>query len=151
MSAIIPIEKSFRIRHRILEALYNNWENSNHDGNLRVGSIRVATETGIHIREIHKYQYLLVASGEITISDNDGQSMMSIQEPGISSFIDKKYLKDGEKALWESIYDKTRIAIPLLALAIAFFTLFSNWRINNRVKVLEYKVKYFDDQPNFKK
>jgi len=81
------VDKSYTIRHRILEVLHNDWEANNHEENRRVGSIKIANETNIPIADIHRYQYLLIEKGEIIISDNDGQSMMSIQPNGISAYV----------------------------------------------------------------
>jgi hypothetical protein len=77
MKNFFSIEKSYKIRHKILEVLYNDWEQNNHEANRRVGSVRIATETALAIADIHRWQYLLIESGEIVISNNDGQSMMT--------------------------------------------------------------------------
>ncbi|WP_461449878.1 hypothetical protein [Mucilaginibacter sp.] len=137
------IDRSYLIRHKILEVLYNNWEAHNHEQDRRVGSITVANITKISISDIHQYQYLLVEKGEIIIADNDGQSMMSIQQAGISAYIDNRYLKEGRKSQWDNINDWARIIIPLLALILSLFNLYTNTNYNSRIKDLEKRVQQF--------
>ena len=135
------IDNSFKVRHRILEILYKDWDDNNHEENRRVGSVKIASDTNIPIADIHRWQYLLVEKGEIVISDNDGQSMMSIQKNGISAYVDKRYLKAGVKERWDKIYDWARILIPLGALILSIVNFISNRNISDRVKNLETKIQ----------
>ena len=68
--------------------------------------------TNIPILKIHELQHILVNNGDIVVLDNDGQSMMSIQQQGITSFIDRKYLKVG---LDLSFYNNTYTKFQILA------------------------------------
>src|ERR1700754_4949517 len=131
------VESSYKIRHKILEILYNDWENHEQEENRRVGSVRIASDTNILIAEIHRWQHLLVEKGEIVVSDNDGQSMMSIQQNGIAAYVEKRYLKTGIKERWDTIYDWARILIPLGALILSIINYVSNRNINEKVKTLE--------------
>lgn len=140
MKSPFLIDNSFKIRHKILEVLYKDWEANNHEYDRRVGSVRIASETNIPIAEIHRWQYLLVEQSEIVISDNDGQSMMSIQQNGISAYVDKRYLKTGVKERWDTIYDWARILIPLAALILSIVNYVSNQNINTKIKELETKI-----------
>lgn len=135
------MDNSYRVRHRILEILYKDWEEHDHEGNRRVGSVRIARDTDIPIADIHRLQHLLVEKGEIIVSDNDGQSMMTIQPNGISAFIDKRYLKSGTKDRWDKIYDWARILIPLGALVLSIINYISNRTINEKVKNIENKIQ----------
>jgi hypothetical protein len=135
------IDNSYKIRHRILEILYKDWEDHNHEENRRVGSVRIASETNIPIADIHRWQHLLVEKGEIIVSDNDGQSMMTIQQNGISAVVDKRYLKAGTKDRWDKIYDWARIIIPLGALILSIINYVSNRGINDKVKTIESKIQ----------
>jgi hypothetical protein len=135
------IDKSYKIRHRILGILYKDWEEHNHEENRRVGSVRIASETNIPIAEIHRWQNLLVEKGEITVSDNDGQFMMSIQQNGKSAYVDKRYLKAGVKERWDKIYDWARIVIPLAALVLSIINYISNRNLNQKVKNSETKIQ----------
>jgi hypothetical protein len=135
------IDKSYKIRHKILEVLHNDWENHNYEENRSVGSIKVATDTNIPIAEIHQCQYLMIERGEITFTNNDGQSMMTIQQAGITAFIAKKYIKEGMKERWDRIYDWARIIIPLAALLLSIFNLSSSIKSDSKIQVLETKVE----------
>lgn len=135
------VESSYKIRHKILEVLYKDWENHDHEENRRVGSVRIASDTNIPIAEIHRWQHLLVEKGEIVVSDNDGQSMMSIQQNGISAYVDKRYLKTGAKDRLDKIYDWARILIPLGALILSIINYASNRSINEKVKNLETTIR----------
>lgn len=131
------IDRSFRIRHKILGVLHDDWSQNGKDYDRRVGSIKVSSITKIHIDEIHKWQHLLVEKGEIVISDNDGQSIISILAAGNNAYIDKRYIKDGKKQKWDSIFDWVRIIIPLGALILSIINFISNNNISGRIKVLE--------------
>ena len=135
------IDRSYRIRHRILEKLYLDWEIHDHEENRRVGSVRIASDTSIPIADIHRWQHLLVEKGEIVVSNNDGQSMMSIQQSGITAYVDKRYLKAGVKERWDRVFDWARILIPLGALILSVINYVSNRNLNNKVKNLELKIE----------
>ncbi len=134
------INKSYRIRHKILEVLYRDWEANGKSLDRLVGSIKIASHTNIPIAEIHQFQYLLVNKGEIIISDNDGQSMISLQSDGITSYIDRKYIKEGRKSRWDGIFDWARILIPLGALILSIINYYSNRIISTQVKDLQNKI-----------
>jgi len=135
------VDKSYKIRHRILEFLHKDWETHNQEEDRRVGSVRIATDTNIPIRDIHNCQYLLVERGEIIITNNDGQSMMTLQQNGITAYVDKKYLKEGKKNRWDAIYDWSRIIIPLLALLLSLYNYFANNSNNSRILKIETKIE----------
>lgn len=135
------VDRSYKIRHKILEVLYKDWENHEHEENRRVGSVRIARETNIPIAEIHRLQHLLIEKGEIVVSDNDGQSMMSIQQNGIGAYVDKRYLKSGTKEKWDTIYDWARILIPLGALVLSIINYVSNKSIAEKVNTLEKNIQ----------
>jgi hypothetical protein len=143
----LRIKRSFRIRHKILEVLYKDWE-SNGKVIRQVGSIKIATDTKFPIAQIHQFQYLLVDKGEITISDNDGQSMISLQNTGITSYIDKKYLKEGRKSKWDGIFDWARILIPLGVLILSIINYVSNRSLNAKVKGMDGQIKELQNKTN---
>lgn len=140
MNHIFRINKSYRVRHKILEVLYKDWEANGKAIGRQVGSIKIANETRFPIAEIHQYQYLLVDKGDIIVSDNDGQSMISLQNNGLTSYIDKKYLKEGRKSKWDGIFDWARIIIPLGALLFSIINFYSNRNLNEKVKDLQNKI-----------
>lgn len=135
------IEKSYKVRHKILEVLYNDWDKNHRDYSRRIGSIKITNETKIPIGDIHSFQYLLVDNGEIVISDNDGQSMMTILEKGVVAFIDNKYIRQGRQAMWDGIFAWARILIPLGALILSIINYVSNQSISNKVKEIEIKIE----------
>lgn len=137
------IKRSFRIRHKILEVLYEDWKNNNKEKDRLVGSIKIANESKIPIGDIHLFQYLLVEKGEIIISDNDGQSMISIQGNGISAYIDKRYIKEGRKSKCDGIFDWARIVIPLGALVLSIINYYTNRILDEKIK----KVQTIINQP----
>jgi len=142
MKTPFSIDKSYRIRHKILEVLYNDWNANNHAENRRVGSIRIATDTGIPIAEIHRLQYLLVEKGEINISENDGQSIMTLQPNGITAYVDKLYIKEGYKQRWDGIYDWARILIPLVALLLSLYNYYySYYKLDTKILKIETKIE----------
>lgn len=137
------IDKSYKIRHRILEFLYRDWEKHDQEEGRSVGSIKIATDTNIPIKEIHNCQYLMVEKGEIIISNNDGQSIMTLQQNGITSYVDKRYIKEGKKERWDAIYDWSRIIIPLLALLLSIYNYFENNSIDARIVKIEKIIEPF--------
>ena len=141
MKNLFTIDKSYKIRHKILEVLYQDWDANNHEENRRVGSIKIATDTEIPIADIHRWQYLLVECGEIVISENDGQSMMTLQPNGITAYVAKKYIKDGFKDRWDGIYDWARILIPLGALLLSLYNFYSNNKIESKIGKIETTIE----------
>jgi hypothetical protein len=135
------IDISYRVRHKILEVLYNDWKNHNRDNTRVVSSITIADTTRIPIGDIHTWQYLLVSESEISVSDNDGQFMMSLQSQGITAYINKKYIQEGRKKKWDNTYDWARILIPLAALILSAYTLFISKSASNKVNELEKRIE----------
>ena len=135
------VDKSFSLRHQILEVLYKDWDNNNHEENRRVGSIKIANDTKIPIADVHVWQHLLVESGEIIVSDNDGQLMITILQKGISAYIDKRYIKRGKQTRWDDIFAWARILIPLGALILSIINYYANKNISNKVKEIENKIE----------
>jgi hypothetical protein len=133
------MDKSYKVRHKILEVLYTDWETHVNEEGRRVGSIRIANETNIPIADIHRFQNLLIEKGEIVISDNDGQSMITILQNGKSAYVDRRYIKEGVKDKWDRIYNWARIIIPSIALILSIFNLFSNRNASSKTNDLERK------------
>jgi hypothetical protein len=139
----LTIDKSYTIRHKILGELHKDWEAHNHEDNRIVGSIKIASETNIPIADVHRFLHLLVEKGDIAVSQNDGQFMMSINQTGISAYVDKRYIKEGSKNKWDGIWDWARIMIPLAALILSLFNFYSNKSLNSKIKELETKIQQF--------
>lgn len=140
MLSLFKIHKSFRIRHKILGVLYEDWNESKKDDQV-VGSIRIADKANVSVSDIHTWQGSLVEKGEITSSDNDGQIMMSIQLAGRNAYIQNKYLKEGRKEKWDNIFDWARILIPLALLILSIVNYISNRSLNSRLNKVEQKLE----------
>jgi hypothetical protein len=134
------IDKSYTTSHRILEYLYNDWNENNQLEQL-IGSIKIAEKTNIPIAEIHKYQHILVNKGEIVVLNNDGQSMMSIQQGGATSYVEKKYIKEGRKLFFDNIFDWARIIIPLGALILSIINYVNNNNNAEKIEKIEIQIK----------
>lgn len=132
--------KSFKIRHKILEVLYKEKTKNKSDEERYVGSIQISLESGISISEIHDWLYPLAEKNEIVYSNNDGQYMLAIQETGISTYVSKKYLRDGIKDRLDFIFDWARIIIPLGALALSNVNYIYNNNLSSKLRNLEEKV-----------
>ena len=137
------IDKSYRIRHKILGVLYNDWKAHNREYNRIVGSIQISNQTNLLPDDIHEWQNLLVNESEIATSDNDGQVMMSIQQKGISAYIDKRYLKEGRENKLDGIWNWARIVIPLGTLILSGYNYYVNKGLNTKIKELEVKIAQF--------
>ena len=136
----LKIKKSFRIKHKILEILYKDWE-ENEQTERMVGSIKIANKANILVGDIHRWQGPLVQKGEITASDTDGQIMMSIQLEGRNAYIEKKYLLEGRKERWDGVWDWARILIPVGALLLSIINFISNRNLSDRIKNIEQKME----------
>ncbi|MDN3673470.1 hypothetical protein QWY99_10435 [Flavobacterium branchiarum] len=134
------MNNKYKYCHRILKFLYDDRRTNNQQEKL-IGSIKIAESTNIPILKIHEVQHILVNKGDIVVIDNDGQSMMSIQQQGMSSYIDKKYLKDSAKEFWDGIFNWVRIIIPLGALILSIMNFISNKAISKRIDKIEIQLK----------
>lgn len=67
--------------------------------------------------------------------------MMSIQQNGITAYVDKRYLKEGRKNKWDNIYDWARILIPLGALVLSIVNYVSNKSLNEKVTSIETQIE----------
>ena len=133
------IDKSYRIRHKILKALFDDW-NINGQVDRIVGSIRIATLANIPIADVHLWQGLLVQAGEVNSSDTDGQIMMSIQLGGRNACIQNKYLIEGRKEKWDGAWNWARIIIPLGTLILTIVNFISNRNLNERTNKLQQQI-----------
>ena len=134
------IDKSFKIRHKILEVLYQDAD-EHEQADRMIGSIKIAKKANIPITDVHTWQSFLVQEGEIASSDNDGQFMMSILLAGKNAYVGEKYIKAGIKERWDGIYDWARIVIPIAALVISIITIILNNSLSNRVNKIEQTLK----------
>lgn len=138
------MNNKFKYCHKILKYLYDDRRANNQQERL-VGSIRIAEDTNIPILKIHEMQHILVNNGDIVILDNDGQSMMSIQQQGITSYIDKKYLKDGNKEFWDGIFNWARILIPFGVLILSIVNYVNNSSLSKRIENIENEKKIINN------
>lgn len=134
------MNRKYKHCHEILKFLYEDRRVNNQQERL-VGSIRIAEYTNIPILRIHELQHILVNNGDIVVVDNDGQSMMSIQQQGITSYVDKKYPKEGTKEFFDGIFNWARILIPLGALILSIVNYMNNNSLNERIENIQSNFK----------
>ena len=137
----------YKYYHKILAFLYTEWKNNNEEEKL-IGSIKIAENTKIPIGTIHELQYVLVNNGDISIVNNDGQYMMLIQQNGISSYVDKKYLKEGRKEFWDGMFSWARIIIPAGALILSIVNYVNNNSISKKIELIESQLKNINKLKN---
>ena len=140
MRNLFKVKKLYIIKHKILEVLYKDWETTRKEGR-KVGSIRIANETEIPIAEINRWHQPLIGEDEISTSDNAGQYMMTIGSVGRVSYIEEKYLKLGRKEMWEDIWDRARIILPLISILISIYLIVVNSELKTRIQKLEIKTQ----------
>lgn len=134
------MKSNYKYCHQILKFLYDDRRSNNQDERL-IGSIRISESTKIPILKIHEVQHILVSRGDIVVLDNDGQSMMSIQQQGMTSYVDQKYLKDRNKEFWDGIFNWARILIPLGALILSIINYQKNNSLDKRILEMENKTE----------
>lgn len=131
------IDKSFLYRHKLIRALYEDWEKNKTEEIRIMGSVQLSIKTNIPIQEVHICLYSMADKNEVTIANNDGQYKVSIQQPGISTATLHKYLKDGVKEKLDSVFDWARIILPLGALVLSIVNYYSNGDIKKRLLIIE--------------
>jgi hypothetical protein len=142
MLNLFRIDKRYKIKHQILQVLYEDWATTRVEGR-KIGSIRISNITKIHTDDINLWHQPLISQEEITTSDNEGQFMMTITPQGRSSYIEEKYLKEGKKELWENIWDRARIIIPIISIGISAYVIIVNSNLKDRIKTLETQIRQY--------
>lgn len=137
------IHESYIIRHKILEALYNN-DNSHGGQHQRIGSIDIATMTNIPIDKIHFYHQLLKEAEEIDCCEDDGQHWMELTNFGDYAFVKAKYMKEGRNEMWDYFYYPTRVILPIFTFGLAVVAFYINYTAykdlkESRKNQIEYK------------
>jgi hypothetical protein len=136
----LRISNEFRIKQKILEILYEDWQETGIEGR-QVGSIKIAEVTNIPIAQINRWHQSLIAADEITTVNNDGHFMMTITPKGRASYVDQNYLRKGRNEYWDGIWNWARMAIPMGALILSLITFLKNRELTNRVKDLEIQIQ----------
>ncbi len=138
------MKKNYKVRHAILEALF---ENSKHEKNpqapKKMTNIEISKKTGIAIEKIDLYHEMLHEEEEIICTFNETHltHSMIITSKGRQSFIDRKFLTQGSKQMYDSIYDPLKIALPVLAILISLFSLYRNNSSSHKVENIELSLK----------
>ncbi|MBK7882139.1 MAG: hypothetical protein IPJ83_16525 [Saprospiraceae bacterium] len=135
------VEESFKIRHKLLEYLFNEQEKlSKTDFNKRFGSIDLHTKLNIPIEKIHRYHEILKKDDEIDCCETDGQHKMFIKEKGRYAYLEKKYLKQGWFELWEHWFQPLKVIVPFIAVSVSVFAIIYNKKQSNKVEALGKKI-----------
>ena len=65
---------------------------------------------------------------------------MSIQNKGITAYVQRRYIKEGKKEIGEQIWNIARILLPLGALILSILTAINNKTLSDRIKTIEDKI-----------
>lgn len=141
------VDESFTIRHKVLETLFNDQEESG-ECEKRVGSIDICKKTKCPIDKVHRYHEILKKEKEIDCCEENGQHRMFILEAGRYAYLENKYKKLGWFDLWEYWFQPLKVIIPFFALVASAIAIIFNLsqsskveRLNNRIDQLEKNIK----------
>lgn len=135
------VEESFRVRHKLLEHLFNEQEKlSSSDCNKRFGSIDIHTKCKIPIEKIHRYHEILKKDDEIDCCETDGQHKMFIKEKGRYAYLENKYLKQGWFDLWEYWFQPLKVIVPFIALIVSVYAIIYNIKQSNKIEQLNKRI-----------
>lgn len=144
------MKESFTIRHKILEALFNSaaQERNPQIPKIRLSAGDISTQTNVPIDKINIYHELLHEEEEIncTFCEPHDSHEMLITSKGRQSYIDSKYLKEGKKQFWDSIYDPLKIILPIFSVGIAALALYQNSSSSNKIEKVETQLIQFKTQ-----
>lgn len=145
------VDESFKIRHQILEYLFNEQGKlSGDDCEKRFGSIDIHTKTNIPIDKIHIYHEILKKDSEIDCSENGGQHMMFIKEKGRYAFLENKYLKQGWFELWEYWFQPLKVIVPFIALIVSIAAIAYNMKQSNKIELINKRIDQIESRTSTK-
>lgn len=144
------MKEQFTIRHKILEELFKSAakEKNPQIPKIRLSSKDIAQQTNIPYEKIDIYHELLHEEGEINCEfcEPHVSHEMLITSKGRQSYIDSKYLKEGKKQFWDSIYDPLKIILPIISLLIASLALYQNFNSSHKIETVETQLNSFKTQ-----
>lgn len=136
------IKESYRIRHNILNCLFKEAEKEANPQmpTKRITSIELSKKTKIPIDKIDVFHELLHEEEEVECCSENNVHKMFLTSKGRQSYIDKKYLIEGRKAYWDSLYDPLKIVFPILTLLFSGYAIYLNSNSNKRVEANEKEI-----------
>lgn len=141
----LKIDKSYRIRHKILKTLYDDQEKSN-DCFKRVTSKEISKNTNIPLGRLHFFHELLKQNDEIDCCEQDELHQMYIKEQGRYSYLDEKYIKEGRKLYWDKIYDPLKVILPIITICISAYAIYINSTTSDKLKGLQAQIETLKSQ-----
>ena len=141
------VKKKFKIRHRILNTLFNKLKyNDVHFFNLADSATSVeelALTLKLTVEEILTSHHGLTK--HINCNCKSGQHIISISTDGIDAYIDSYWLREGQKDLNERIYDRIKWTIPVIALIVTIGSLtYSAYKTEKALKKVDKLQRDFD-------
>lgn len=141
----------YLVRHKILEYLFveASKEEDPQCPTRLISCNEISRFTKIPSDKIDLYHELLHEKKEIECYSDGSKHEMKITITGRQTYLDKKYLVEGKKALWNSIYDPVKIIIPILTLILSILALVLNQNLKKELKTtqsefdsLKQKIEY---------
>ena len=117
---------------------------SENPANFQVGTIKISSDTKIPIQKVQDYCQSLVSANELSSANVENQFIVSINENGESSVIDKKYLKISREKISSAIKG---FVLPLISIigtiVIGLYTRHYNEKssqLQKRLDSVEFKL-----------
>lgn len=138
---------SNKIRHKTLAILYDsryrfvyNAEENKTASLIDVAAFDIPLTVflkKLHVteREFRMANTLVVHDGEVQFRQTNGVECLSLENPGLSAFVSKKYLKLKYQERNEKYYSVTKWAIPIASLLIAGTALFITLNNRNTIQI----------------
>ena len=130
------MKRKFIIRHKILEYLFtevSNEEDPQRPARL-ISSDEISDKINFSVQKVNLYHELLHEKKEIECYSDGSSHEMKITIKGRQSFLDKKYVVEGKKDFWNSIYDPLKIIIPILTIVLSILALSLNQTLKKDLK-----------------
>lgn len=131
---ILKVGEVYRIRHSILKTLFEaaSKEHNPQYPKVRVTSSFISEKTLWPLEKIDLYHEQLHENKEIdckmecTEGSNIKEHNMLLTPLGRQAYINRKYIKEGRKEYWDSIYDPFKVIIPVFTIVISGLALYLN-------------------------
>ena len=125
----LKVDKKYKCRHLMLEHLYSKIKYEPlHKVELEKSKssfVEMANHLkldAMYLRECHQ-GFHTFDNDQVKCFNEGDNFIIGITDSGINAYLDKYWLREGQKELNERIYDKTKWVIPLVALVITFISL----------------------------
>lgn len=144
---LLKIDKKYKCRHLMLEHLYSKIKYEPlHRIELEKSKssfVEMANHLkldAMYLRECH--QGFHTFDNDHVKCFNDGDNfIIGITDAGINAYLDNYWIREGHKELNERIFEKTKWAVPLLALVITILSLLYSAFIVRESNIKIYKLE----------